>query len=140
MSDDKDGYLWGNSDMFATWQGAAHLDQKITIPAPSIEEAVGLDHDEWLTVGFEIGGGELDHDLHIYAVHRDLVPEGGDVFPKIAAANDGEIPVTEFLVHDVDPYAFLKAITHVFELRMRSVGSQDLPIRVISRGDLPDQG
>jgi len=90
-------------------------------------------------VGFEIGGGEHDHDLHVLAVNRDIVPEGGGVFPKIAAANGGEIPVTDFLMHDVDPYAILKAITHSFELRMRPVGAEGLPIRVTRPSDVPEQ-
>ena len=141
MSDDEtNGQIWGDAETtYVDWKGTAQLDQRMTLPAPAIEDAVGLDRDEWSVVGFEIGGGEHDHDLHVYAVARNLIPGGGDVWPKVAAENGGEIPATDFLIHDVDPYAFLKSITHMFELRMRSVGSGDLPIRVIRRSDVPEQ-
>ena len=57
----------------------------------------------------------------------------------IAANNNGEIPVKEFLVHDVDPYDVLKAITHVLDLRLRLSSSNAFPIRVVERGDIPPQ-
>ncbi|MDP9459512.1 MAG: hypothetical protein M3Q22_04395 [Actinomycetota bacterium] len=105
----------------------------------SLNEIVGLHRDEWLIIGLDIGGGETSHDLRVVAVHRDAVPEGGDVLPRIAENNGGEIPATEFLVHDVDPYKVLRAITHMFELRLKLSGCRDLPIRIMSRSDVPEQ-
>lgn len=134
-------YALGDASVtFPDWNGTAQLDHRRT--APYLSEVIGLDPDEWMIVSFDLGGGEKEHGRHrlnVYAVHRDLVPEGSDVFPRIAAAHDGEIPVTQFLVHDVDPYEVLRAIAHQFELRMRTRGSGDYPIRVVSLGDVPEQ-
>ena len=133
-----DGFIWRDAEVtYPDWKGSAQLDQRIT--APGIGEAVGLDRDEWMVIGLDIGGGERKHELKVVAVHRSQVPDGGDVLPRIAEANDGEIPVTEFLVHDVDPYQVLQAITHMFELRLRVGGARDLPIRVIAQSDIPEQ-
>ena len=51
---------------------------------------------------------------------RDLLPEAADVFPGLAADHGGQIPATEFLVYDVEPYDVLQAITNRFELKMRA--------------------
>jgi len=125
-----DGFLWRDAEVtYPDWSGIAQLDERKT--SKQIEEVVGLDGDEWMVIGLDIGGGEHDHELRVVAVHRNLVPGGGDVLPKIAA--------TEFLVHDVDPYEVLHAITHMFEMRLRTRGSRDLPIRITSQSDLPEQ-
>jgi hypothetical protein len=132
------GFIWRDAEVtYPDWKGTAQLDQRMT--SAGIEEVVGLDRDEWMVIGIDIGGGELDHDLRVVAVHREIVPDGGGVLPRIADANGGEIPVTEFLIHDVDPYAVLRAITHVFELRLRLRGADGLPIRVVGQSDVPEQ-
>ncbi|WP_243226698.1 hypothetical protein [Microbacterium sp. CIAB417] len=134
----ENGFIWRDAAVtYADWEGTAQLDQRLT--GPGIEETVGLNRDEWMVIGIDIGGGELEHDLRVIAVHRDRIPDGGGVLPRIAEANEGEIPATEFLIHDVDPYAVLQAITHVFELRMRLSGASGLPIRVIEQSDVPEQ-
>jgi hypothetical protein len=132
-------YEWREAEVtYPDWSGTAQLDQRMT--APGIEEVVGLDPDRWTVVGIDIGGGERDHDLHVVAVDWAILPERGDgsVFPRIAAANGGVIPATDFLVHDVDPYKVLQAITHVVELRLRTRGTQDFPIRITALGDAPE--
>lgn len=132
------GFLWRDAEVtYPDWSGNAQLDQRMT--SKQLEEVVGLDRDEWMVIGLDIGGGEHDHELRVVAVHRDLMPDGGDVLPKIAASNNGEIPATEFLVHDVDPYKVLQAITHLFEMKLRRRGTRDLPIRIMSQSDLPEQ-
>ena len=132
-----DGFLWGEARVTdPDWTGTAQLDVRMT--GRSINEVVGLSK-EWLVIGLDLGGGEHKHDLHVVAVHRDTFGEGGDVLPQIAAANGGEIPATDFLIHDVDPYEVLQAITHVFEMRLRVSGSRDLPIRIMSQADVPEQ-
>ncbi|MGO0578252.1 hypothetical protein [Ornithinimicrobium panacihumi] len=127
-----DGFIWGDASVtYPDWVGTAQLDERKT--AAQVEEVVGLDHKEWLVIGLDLGGGEDGgHELRVVAVHRDNVPEGGDVLPRIAAANNGEIPVTEFLIHDKDPYEVLQAITHSFELRLRL--SLDPPTDVVEWG------
>ncbi|GGH44907.1 hypothetical protein [Microbacterium album] len=133
-----EGFVWRDAEVtYPDWKGTAQLDQKMTGRSP--ERTVGLNPDEWRIIGFDIGGGETGHELHVVAVHREHIPEGGDVYPRVAEANGGEIPATEFLVHDVDPYEFLRAITHMFELRMRVRGTRDLPIRITRQSDLPPQ-
>jgi hypothetical protein len=132
-----EGFIWGDAEVtYPDWSGTAQLDQRMT--AAGIEEVVGLNRDEWMVIGLDVGGGEHDHHLRVVAVHRTHVPAGGDVLPRIADAHGGEIPVTEFLVHDADPYEVLKRITHVFELRLRARGARDYPIRVVDQSDAPD--
>jgi hypothetical protein len=132
-------YIWGDAEVtYPDWTGTAQLDRRMT--APSLGEVVGLDREEWLLVGFDIGGGEHLHHLRVVAVRRNGIPAGSDVLPRIAAANDGEIPATEFWVHNVDPYEVLRAITHQFELRMRISTAREFPIRIVAQRDLPDQG
>ncbi|KJL35474.1 hypothetical protein [Microbacterium azadirachtae] len=130
--------IWRDAEVtYPDWNGTAQLDQRMT--APGIETLIGLDPDEWFVIGLDIGGGEHKHELRVVAVAREHVPDGGDVLPRIADANGGAIPVTEFLVHDVDPYEILQRITHMFELRMRVRGARDLPIKVTALGDVPTQ-
>jgi hypothetical protein len=129
------GYIWGEAEVtYPDLQGTAQLDERKT--GRQIEEIVGLDSDEWLVVGLDIGGGEHSHDLKVIAVKQELVPTNIHDF---AESNGGEIPVTEFLIHDVDPYAVLKEITHMFELRLRVRGSVGHTIRVVAKGDVPEQ-
>ena len=118
------------------WTGIARLDQR---RSADLAQLAGLDGDEWLVVAFDIGGGGQGHELRVAAVRRDALPEAADVLPGIAAENDGEIPVTEFLVHDVDPYEVLQTISSSFELRMRARGAKDLPLRVVDRREGPEQ-
>jgi len=66
-----------------------------------------------MIISLDIGGGEHRHDLRVVAVHNSLATEVGDVLPSIAAAHGGQIPATEFRIHDVDPYQILRAITQV---------------------------
>jgi hypothetical protein len=131
-----DDYRWGDASVtYPDWVGTAQLDRRIT--APSLGEVIGLDRDEWHIIGFDIGGGERAHHLRVVAVHTSDIPVGGDVLPRIAEANDGEIPATEFDVHGVDPYEVLKAITHQFALRMHVSSTRDLPIRIVGQGEVP---
>lgn len=127
--------IWGPASVtYPDWNGTAQLDQRRT--TAGIEEQVGLDPERWMVVGLDIGGGELSHALHVVAIDRALVPEGGDVLPKIASSNGGNLPVTEFRVSGVDPYDLLRAVTHQFELRMRLRGTRELPIQVVTRADV----
>ena len=130
-------YEWGQATVtYPDWNGTAQLDQRLT--SAGIEEVVGLDRNRWRVVGIDIGGGEHEHEIHVVAVDRSIFPEGSDVFPRIAEAHGGVIPVTDFLVHDADPYEVLKAITHVFELRLRLGGTRDIPIQVTALADAPE--
>lgn len=132
-----EGEIWDPASVtYADWSGTAQLDQEMT--SANLSEVVGLDAAVWLPVGVEVSGGPNGYALRVLAVHRSQVaPTGSDVFDKIAAANGGELPVTEFLVRDVDPLTVLRAVAHQFALRMRSRGTRDLPIRVTSRAALP---
>ncbi|WP_434157567.1 hypothetical protein [Clavibacter michiganensis] len=131
-------YIWDDANVsFPDWKGTVQLDERMT--GPQLHELVGLDSDAWLVVGLHLGGGEHAHDLHVLAVDRAIVPTGGDVFPKIARANGGEIPVTDFLIHNADPYAILKAMTHVLDLRLRARNTVGTPIRVVALDDVPKQ-
>ncbi|WP_018134007.1 hypothetical protein [Acaricomes phytoseiuli] len=131
-------YIWNDAEVtYPDYSGTAQLDYKRT--GESGIDAIGIDQDRWFVVGFEIGGGELSHDLRVLAVDRAQLPDGdGSLLEQITDA-DGHIPVTELLVHDVDPYNFLRSITHQFDLRLRSKAFRNHPIRVTSLGDIPNQ-
>lgn len=134
-------YVLGDASVsYTDWTGTAALDQRMT--TKGLEEFVGLDPDEWTIVAFEIGGGEYEHGRHrldVYAVAREHITASSDVFPQVAADHGGEIPVTQFLVHDVDPYEILRRMTHQLEIQFRTRGSRELPIRVVALGDVPEQ-
>lgn len=132
------GYIWGDAEVsYPDWKGTAQLDERITVP--TIHEILGDRLKDWFVIGIDIGGGELDHDIKLIAVPKDALPDGGDVLPRYAEQCGGEIHATSFVMHDMDPYQFLKAIAHMFELRMRVSGCRDLPIRIVSMGDVPEQ-
>lgn len=129
-----EGFIWRDAEVtYPDMRGTAQLDERQT--ASQIEAIVGLDPKDWHIIGLDLGGGEHGHDLRVVAVNSKDVVGTSDVWPTTAGANGGELPVTEFLVHGADPYAVLKAITHVFELRLRSRGTRDLPIRVVNQSD-----
>lgn len=132
-----DGLIWRPAEVAsADWSGTAQLMQR---RSADLAQLAGLDSEKWLIVGFDIRDGDHGHELRVVAVDRDLVPEAADVYPKIAAEHGGQIPATEFLVHDVEPYEVLQAITQRFELRLRARGTRDLPIRIIAQSEGPEQ-
>ena len=131
------GFIWRASEGTSSdWNGTAQLDHR---RSADLARLAGLDSEKWMVVAFDIGGGENGHDLRVVAVDRDLIPEAADELRGIAAEHGGEIPATEFLVHDVEPYDVLQRITRRFELRMRARGTRDLPIRIVSQVHGPEQ-
>lgn len=135
-----DGHLWGEASVtYPDMKGTAQLDVSMT--RARIEQLVGLDDNEWYVIGLDIAGGETDHYLRVIAIPNDNMPEGGDVLPKIAAASGGEIQATEFLIRDVDPYEILKAVSHVFELRLRvaRLTDENIRVRIVAHGGVPEQ-
>lgn len=137
-----EGYIWGDAEVtYPDWQGTAQLDQRMT--SAGIEKLIGLNEDEWTVVGIDIGGGESGlHELEVVAVHHSAedVERRSDesLWQAIARANGGELPATHFRVHEYDAFELLKRIMHVFEFRLRSRGAVDVPIRIMSRSDLPE--
>lgn len=122
---------------YSDYVGTAQLDQKAT--GESALKLAGIDEEKWLVIGFDIGGGEHDHDVSVVAVDMESVPEGvGNVIDRLMQKH-GHIPVKEIHLHDVDPYEFLKSITHMFELRMRVQHTAGKDIMVTSVGDIPEQ-
>jgi hypothetical protein len=131
------GFIWRAAEGTSSdWNGTAQLDHR---RSADLARLAGLDSEKWLIIAFDIGGGENSHDLRVVAVDRDLIPEAADVLPRIAADHGGEIPATEFLVHDVEPYDVLQTISRRFELRMRARATRDLPIRIVSQVHGPEQ-
>lgn len=129
--------MWGEAQVtFPDWQGNIQVDQKMT--GVTWRELIGLERDGWGIVGIDIGGGEHSHQLSVVAVDMRNYPEDTK-YTDVAKQNDGVLPVTEFLIHDVDPYQFLQEMTHHLELRMRPRSVLDLPIQVVAYGDVPEQ-
>lgn len=135
-----DGHLWDEANVtYPDMKGTAQLDVSMT--RARIEQLVGLDDNKWHVIGLDIGGGETDHDLRVIAIPTDNMPDGGDVLREISAASGGEVQATEFLIHDADPYEILRAISHVFELRLRvaRLTDEDIRVRIVAHGDVPEQ-
>lgn len=134
-----DGQLWDEASVtYPDMKGTAQLDVSMT--RARIEQLVGLDDDKWQVIGLDIGGGETDHGLRVIAVPTENMPDGGDVLRKFSAASGGEVQATEFLIHDADPYEILRAISHVFELRLRLARLTDegIHVRIVAHGDVPE--
>ena len=128
-----DGELWGDARVtFSDWKGTAQLDERKTVPWQGLAGTVGLDADKWQVVGFSIGGGEHGFNLRIAAAPRD-------VWENYDRDGGGEIEVTEFLVHDVDPLEILSQMTHMFELKMLIRGLSGDQVRVRALSDLPKE-
>jgi hypothetical protein len=128
--------VWGDAQVGRDrWRGTVRLDDRQT--GPTINDVVGLPHDKWLIIGIDISGKERGDHLQVIAIALEGVPDGSDVLPTIAAANNGEIPATKFLIHHVNPYDVLRAITHDLSFRLRLRGTRDIPIRITELGDVP---
>lgn len=126
-----DGELWGDASVtHPDWKGTAQVDERRTVPWDGLARTVGLDADEWQIVGFSISGGERHFDLRIAAAPRD-------VWENYNHDEGGEIEVTDFLVHDVDPLEILSRMTHMFELKMFIRGLTGDQVRVRALSDLP---
>lgn len=59
-----------------------------------------------------------------------IVAAPRDVWDNYDRDHGGEIEVTEFLVHDVDPLEILSQMTHMFELKMLIRGLSGDQVRV----------
>ena len=128
-----DGELWGDASVtYPDWKGTAQIDERRTVPWKGLARTVGLDADEWQVVGFSVSGGERHFDLRIAAAPRD-------VWENFNRDDGGEIEVTEFLVHDVDPLEILSQMTHMFELKMLIRGLSGDQVRVRALSDLPKE-
>lgn len=131
-------HVWRDAEVtYADYVGTAQLDQKMT--GESGLKVAGIDEEKWLVIGIDIGGGEHEHELRVVAVDLEAVPEGeGNVIDRLVKEH-GHIPTKELLLHDVNPYDFLKSITHQFELRLRTSYTAGKNIMVTSLGDIPEQ-
>lgn len=100
------------------------------MPRAGLGRTVGLDTDEWQIVGFSISGGESQLNLRIAAAPRA-------VWESYNHDEGGEIEVTDFLVHNVDPLEILSQMTHVFEMKMFIRGLNGDHVRVMALSGLP---
>lgn len=129
---------WGDAAVGRDkWRGTVQLDDRAT--RPTINDVVGLPANKWMIIGIDISGKEHGDRLQVIAVPGSRVPDGSDVLPRIADANGGEIHATKFLIHDVNPYDVLRAITHDLSFRLRLRGTRNIPIRITELGDAPEQ-
>lgn len=124
-------FIWRDAEVtYPDWSGTAQLDERKT-NTETIDQRLGLSENEHV-VGLDIGGGENHQSLHVIVAQWEA----------IKALKDGEtdeLEVTDYLVHDVDPFEFLRSITHMFELRMSIRIAQGKTIRVTKRSDIPEQ-
>jgi hypothetical protein len=132
---------WGDPSIDrAVWRGQVRMIERVT--AASLDELVGIDTDAWQIVGVQISGGEAHPVLRVLALERSAVSDRGtgSALERAAAAHGGAVPVTEFEVHNADPYAVLQAITHKIDLRLRHRNLGDLDVVITDRGDLDAEG
>lgn len=129
--------LWGDPPIDrAVWRGQMRVIERVT--AAPLNELVGIDTDAWQIVGVQISGGEGRPVLRVLALERSAAPNSGtgSALERAAATHGGAVPVTEFEVHNADPYAVLQAITHKIDLRLRHRNLGDLDVDITNRGDL----
>lgn len=119
------------------FRGEAVLDDKITMP-DKMFGMLNIDRNDWFLVGLDWDGTEHSQSLRVYLVDRHLVDVQSDYFTHVKK-KFGFIPVTEFLVHDVDPADYIRAITHGFQLQLRTRGVGQDDVRITRRGDIPEQ-
>ena len=130
-------YIWREAEVgHPDWKGTIQIDERKT--GRQLNELVSLENN-WMIIGLDIGGGEHDQHVKVLTVDGRIAPVGGDVSPRIAAAHNGDLPVTEFLIHDADPHEILKAMTHTLDLRLRMRSVVDMPVRIDHQGDVPEQ-
>lgn len=131
-------YVWRDAEVsFPDFKGTAQLDKKLT--GKSGFALAGVDPDKWHVVGLDIGGGEGAHSAHVIAIDMDSVPDDVDNIFDYLLEKHGHVPVTDILLHDVDPYELLKSITHGFELRLRTRNLAGKTLMVTALGDIPKQ-
>lgn len=130
--------VWREASLtYPDFVGTAELDHRMT--GDSGFKLAGIDEEKWHVIGFDIGGGELGHQVRVVAIEKESIPEGdGNIIARLMKEH-GHLPVHELLLHDVDPYEFLKNISHQFELRMRASYTVDKDIVVTTLGDIPEQ-
>lgn len=131
-------YEWGDARVsYPDWKGTFQVDQKLTGDV-SIYTITKIDRDEWTIIGLDWGGGEQVDGLGHYNAHPHRL--SAIVVRKDDADLDAdEIRATEVMVHDVDPYDMIKAITHMAEFRMRVRRVVDSKIIIVDEGDIPEQ-
>ena len=77
------------------WKGTVALDNPDAMMA--LYTIAGLESDEWTIVGFDLHGGNYSSSADVYAIERSAVQNFND-WARIAAENNGNIPVTRFRV------------------------------------------
>lgn len=131
-------YVWQDASVtYTDFIGTAALDHRMTGESPY--SVAGIDEEKWLVVGFDMGGGEHDHNLKVIAVDLENIPDERTNVIDFLMKEHGHVPVHELVIHDADPYEFLKQITHMFELRMRISHLSDKKIVVTDVVDIPKQ-
>ncbi|CAN3701135.1 MULTISPECIES: hypothetical protein [unclassified Microbacterium] len=101
-----------------------------------LAEAVGLDLDRYMLVGVQFGHSQLRgrDGLTLFAVDREQL--GGLTLAEYSTRH-GEIPVTDFLVHELRALDVLSRGLKRFKVQLISRAvPEDVPLRRISRDDL----
>lgn len=129
MNEDEE--VWGPANvLFPDWKGSVQLDYRMTGPW-DLYDAIGLDKENWVLVGLSIHSGEDgSRSMNVYATPYDA-------WHKEKKDATVDLEVTEFYVHDVDPFEILERMTHVFDLRMRLRYLEERRFVIRSRSDLP---
>jgi hypothetical protein len=125
-----DGELWGDASVtYPIGRAPRSLTSGRRCRGQGLARTFDLGADAWEVIGISIGEVK-----HLFKVKIVATPSG--VWENFTPDDGGEIEVTEFLVHDADPLAVLRQITHMSELKMLIRGPSGNQVRVRTLSDL----
>lgn len=130
---------WTNRD----WIGTASAENNVTIYGKSLRQLTGLeDHDKWSIVAIDwFTHGKLPADVYVYAFDREET--GISTYEEMVAyaAREGSLPVTSFLMHELDFETIVRESFKSFRVQLISGGAAEAGIQldIVNRDDIPEQ-
>lgn len=127
-----DPYERGDASVtYPDWGGTAALEHKMT-GTRDLYDLTGIDPEEWLIIGLDLGGGKSFMDTHVIAVRR---AELGDQH----LSERSHVDAVDIRVHDVDPFDLLREMTNMLDIRMRVRAVKNATIMITDLADQPPQ-
>ena len=132
---------WSNHD----WAGTASAENNVTIYGTSLRKLTGLDDERWSIVGIDwyTHGkvGDERGDVYVYAFDRLETGIGSYDEMRAYADREGSLPVTSFLLHDVDFQTIIRESFKGAHVQLISKGIHDAEIQlnIVRKDDIPEQ-
>jgi len=130
---------WTNRD----WIGTASAENNVTIYGRSLRALTGLEaHDKWSIVGIDwFTHGTRPADVYVYAFDREET--GISTYDEMVeyAAREGSLPVTSFLMHELDFETITREAFKSFRVQLIASGVADAEIQldIVNKDDIPQQ-